>query len=323
MSRDAPRILLFNDETTAMVDRLREAVPEADIRVHETYDGTDAVLSEFKPDAVYSVRFGGTYGFPTEAMLGPDGPEWISVGGSGCDHLGVWDTSKVTVTNSAGVAADMMSEFAFGCALHFTLDIPGLQVDKSAKRWTNRRVTPLKGKTVLIVGLGNTGQAVAAKAKAFGMQVLGTRARPKPMDNVDEVHTAEDLPKLWGRADMIVVCVPLLPSTTGLIDASDFAAMKPSAILVDVSRGGVIVGDALLTALTTGQIAGAGLDVFELEPLPEDSPFWNAPNAIISPHASAVYDGWAMASFEMFLENLGRWRRGEALSNVVNPDRGY
>ncbi len=176
---------------------------------------------------------------------------------------------------------------------------------------------------MLVVGLGHTGEAVAQKAKAFGMHVIGTRARPIEMEHVDEVHSADALPDLWGRADAIVVSVPLLPSTKGLIGEGAFDAMKPSALLVDVSRGGVIVGDALLKALQEGQIAGAGLDVFELEPLPKDSPFWDTPNTIISPHSSAVYREWGQVSFEMFVANVKRWQKGEPLKNVVSPERGY
>ena len=323
MSKDAPKVLIHNDKPERYVAALKDAVPEAEVIAHDSYEGMEEVLKETQPDAMYSIRFGGTYGFPTEAVLGPYGPEWISVGGSGCDHLGHWDTSRTTVTNSAGVASEMMSEFAFGCALHFTLNVPQFQADKANRTWKYRYMVPLRGKTLLVVGLGHTGQAVAAKGKAFGMTVLGTRARPTEMENVDEVHPATALPDLWPRADMIVVSVPLLDSTKGLISAPDFAAMKDSAILIDVSRGGVIVGDDLLTALHTGQIAAAGLDVFELEPLPEDSPFWDAPNAIISPHSSAIFSGWGMVSFEMFLDNLKRWQAGEPLNNVVNPARGY
>ena len=99
--------------------------------------------------------------------------------------------------------------------------------------------------------------------------------------------------------------------------------MKRSAVLVDVSRGGVIDPAALIEALRTGAIAGAALDVFETEPLPADSPIWGLENVIVSPHCSSVYEGWEMASFEMFLENLKRWRRGEPLANIVDPKRGY
>ena len=324
MSRDAPRVIIMNDAAGPMAARLREAVPEAEVAVVSRYEETEAVLAEFQPDVVYSIKFAGNEGFPVEALFGPEGPEWVSVGGSGCDHLGTWDAGRVTVTNSAGVAAHMMAEYAFGCALHFSLDIAGLARDKAARRWDRARMmAPLKGRTLLIVGLGQTGQAVAARGQALGMHVIGTRARPEPMDNLDEVHPADDLPGLWGRADMIVVAVPLLPSTRGMIGAEDFAAMKRSAVLVDVSRGGVIDGAALLEALQEGRIAGAGLDVFAEEPLPEESPFWDLDNIILSPHSSGVYEGWDLNSFDMFIENLKRWQKGETLKNIVDPGRGY
>jgi len=324
MSRDTPRVIIHNDRTEHMAARLAELVPGAAVAECHDYDSMPGLVRDFRPDAAYSVKFGGNAGYPRDALLGPDGPGWVAVGGSGCDHLGQWDADRVSVTNSAGVAAAMMAEYVFGCLLHFTLDMPGLMRDKAAHEWMSaRRVAPLAGKTILIVGLGHTGQAVAARARAFGMRVIGTRARPREMDNVDEVHSADELPDLWGRADAIVVSVPLLPSTRKLIDARAFAAMKPSALLVDVSRGGVIDGGALVNALRNWTIAGAALDVFETEPLPPESPFWELENAIVSPHCSAVYDGWDMASFELFIENLKRWQRGEALRNVVEPARGY
>ncbi|MEO1138828.1 MAG: D-2-hydroxyacid dehydrogenase [Pseudomonadota bacterium] len=319
----APKVLIHNDVTDAMAARLSQVAPDVDMRTCHSNAELDAMIPKFRPDAVYSVRFDVSQPFPRDALLAEGGPRWISVGGSGCDHLGDWDTSRVTVTNSAGVAASMMAEFVFGCALHFTLDIQGLQRDKAARHWLLKQVSPLRGKTLLIVGLGQTGQAVAAKAKAFGMAVLGTRARPQPVKNVDEVHAADSLPRLWPRADLICVCVPRLPSTLGLIDAEAFSLMKRTAILVDVSRGGVIDPDAAIAAMQNNRIAGAAFDVFETEPLPTDSPYWDLENTIISPHASAVYDGWDLTSFDMFLDNLERWRRDEPLQNVVNPARGY
>ena len=324
MTKDAPKVIIMNDTAGPMTARLRQAVPEAEVAELTRYEDTERMLAEFRPDVVYSIKFAGNEGFPTDLLMGPEGPGWVSVGGSGCDHLGRWDAEQTVVTNSAGVAAHMMAEYAFGCALHFSLDIEGLARDKAERHWRGSRLmTSLKGKTLLIVGLGQTGQAVAKRAQAFGMHVIGTRARPEPMDNLDEVHAADELPKLWGRADMIVVSVPLLPSTRGLIGAEDFAAMKSSAVLVDVSRGGVIDSDALLEALQARRIAGAGLDVFAEEPLPEESPFWDLDNIILSPHSSGVYEGWDLNSFDMFIENLKRWQRGEGLRNVVDPGRGY
>ncbi|UXX81847.1 D-2-hydroxyacid dehydrogenase [Roseovarius pelagicus] len=321
---DTPRILIHNSTTATMAKRLAEAAPDTTVATCESYEALPAMISDFRPDIVYGICFAGRQGFPREAVTGPGGPKWIAVGGSGVDHLRSWDTNRVTVTNSSGVASAMMAEYVFGTILHFTLDIPGLAADQAACRWDGSRLMqPLAVKTMLIVGLGHTGQAVAARAKAFGMHVIGTRARPTDMENVDEVHPSDALLDLMPRADFVIVCVPLLPATRGLIGAQTFAAMKPSAILVDVSRGGVVDGDALVNAIRGGAIAAAALDVFEPEPLPADHPIWGLDNVIVSPHCSAVYEGWNEASFELFLKNLERWRKGETLHNMVSPERGY
>ena len=139
------------------------------------------------------------------------------------------------------------------------------------------------------------------------------------MENVDEVHGASVLPELWSRADFIAVCVPLLDTTQNLIDQAAFAAMKPGVVLADVSRGGVVNGAALVEALDTGKLGGAVLDVFEQEPLPEESALWSFENLIISPHCSSVFDGWEELSIKMFSENIRRWRNGEPLLNEVRP----
>jgi len=181
------RILIHAENADELASLLSKRFP--DIRTCTCTSNTELVsgLQDFAPDAVYSVRFDSSTPFPTAPLLAEGGPRWITVGGSGCDHLGQWDTSRVTVTNAAGVGAAMMAEFVFGCALHFTLDIDGLARDKSDRIWRDRFVTPLRGKTLLIVGLGQTGQAVARRAQAFDMHVIATRARPAPAENVDEV----------------------------------------------------------------------------------------------------------------------------------------
>ena len=320
---DTPRIVLHNSRTAPLVRWLRSTYPTADFEECESYAALPELIETYRPEIVYSVRFAGTPGFPRDALFGPQGPRWIANGGAGTDHFGHWDPRRVTVTNAAGVAAAMMAEYVFGGFLHFTLDIPGLQQDKAARVWGDRTVAPLAGQTLLIIGLGHTGRAIAARAKAFGMTVLGTRARPQPTENVDEVHAAEDLAALLPRADFIAVATPLLPSTRGLIGADAIAAMRPGAILADVSRGGIVDQSALHTALKAGHLAGAALDVFETEPLPPSSPLWGLDNLIISPHCSSVHSGWEKASFDLFLRNLGLWLDGQALVNVVDPDRGY
>lgn len=317
------KILIHAENADALRQMLLQRFPDIDAQACHSNADLVTALELTSPDAIYSVRFDGSCPFPTQAILQQSSPLWITVGGSGCDHLGQWDTGRVTVTNAAGVGADMMAEFVFGCVLHFTLDIEGMARDKSDRVWRDRMMAPLRGKTMLIVGLGQTGQAVARRAKAFDMRVIGTRARPASVQDVDEVFAPADLPHLWPQADVVCLCVPLLASTRGLVGAEAFAAMKPSALLVDVSRGGVIVPEAAIEALSAGHIAGAAFDVFDPEPLPVDSPYWDLTNVIISPHASAVFQGWGLASFEMFLDNLARWLKGETLHRIVDPQRGY
>ncbi|MEM6610137.1 MAG: D-2-hydroxyacid dehydrogenase [Pseudomonadota bacterium] len=320
---EIPRIVLHNDQVEALAERLSEAFPDAPFDVCTSYAGLPDALASFRPEVVYSVRFAGTQGFPRDAILGSFGPRWIANGGVGTDHLGVWDTRHVTVTNAAGVAANMMAEYILGGILHFTLGVADLQADKADKAWRSRRVTPIGGKTLAIVGLGHTGQALAMRAKALGMTVLGTRARPVPMDNVDDVAAPSGLHQVLARADFVAVCTPLTAHTRGMIGAPEIASMKPGVIFADVSRGGVVDQTALIQGLRDGPVAAAVLDVFETEPLPPESPFWDLPNVILSPHCSSVYDGWEMASFDMFLSNLRRWIDAAPLENVVDPDRGY
>jgi len=317
------RVIIHAAEPAALVDELRTRHPDLDTESCSDYDGLPNLLKTFRPDVVYSIRFAGTPGYPKEALFGEDGPRWLAVGGSGIDHLGHWNPDKTIVTNAAGVAAGMMAEYAIGGMIHFALDIPGLQRDQEERRWQERTVKSISGKTLLIVGLGHTGQAVAARSKAFGMRVIGTRAHPCEMENVDRVYGTSDLPELWAEADFIVVCAPLLDSTRGLIDEKAFANMKPGTVLVDVSRGGIIVQSALIETLISGHLGGAFLDVFETEPLPPENPLWEMDNVLISPHCSSVTSDWEQASLRLFSENLSHWRDGKPLMNIVDPVRGY
>lgn len=317
------RVLLHNDQTDGLAASLAARFPDVLVERCHTYADLPNHIATFRPDAVYSVRFAGTPGFPRAALFGADGPRWVANGGAGTDHFGVWDPKCVTVTNAAGVAADMMAEYVMGGFLHFSLDVPGLLADQAAKVWAAHMVTPLKGKRVVIMGLGHTGAAIAARAKAFGMYVLGTRNRPAEMDNVDEVHGAGALSSLLPRADFVAVSTTLTAQTKGLIGVREIAAMKHGAVLADVSRGGVVDQRVLKEALREGRLSGAALDVFEEEPPADSSQFWEMPNVIISPHCSSVYEGWAAASFELFLDNLERFIAKEDLDNVVDPRWGY
>lgn len=319
----SPVTILHTNNPDASRKVLAAAHPDLEIHTCDSYDALPAMVADTGAEVVYSVRFAGTPGFPRQALIDAPSVKWVSVGGSGTDHMNPWNPDALTVTNAAGVAADMMAEYALGGMLHFSLDLPGFRAAQGRREWIAGKVEPIEGKTVLILGLGQTGLAVAKRAKAMGLTTIGVRARPKATDNVDEVHGMGALPTLWARADFIVCCVPLLDRTRGLVNADAFAAMKPSAVIIDVSRGGVIDETPLVNALQSGAIRGAALDVFSIEPLPSDHILWGFENVIITPHCSSVYDGWDLKSVRMFADNLTRYRKGEALSNIVNPERGY
>ena len=316
-------VVVHSDRPEDFIDLLEGRFPDIAFTCSTDYASLPGVLAEVTPDALYGIRFAGTPGFPRDAILASPGLRWMSVGGSGTDHLAPWDPLVLTVTNAAGVAAPMMAQYALGAALSLTLGFPAFERDRRERRWAAGRIAGIDGKTVAIVGLGHTGEAVARRFKAMGLRVVGSRANPRPTDNVDQVFSPDQLHHMLGAADIVVVCVPLTAATRGLIDAAAIAAMAPGAIVIDVSRGGVTMGDALLDGLDSGHIAGAALDVFEQEPLPPDSPFWDCHNVIVTPHCSSEYDGWERRSAELFGDNLDRFRAGEPLTNIVDPARGY
>lgn len=322
MSAD-PSVILHTDRPAAALAVLRETHPDLTVHGCDSYAALPELIGRVAAEVVYSVRFDGTPRYPRQALVESPTVKWVSVGGSGTDHLGHWNPERLTVTNAAGVAAGMLAEYVLGAMLSFSLDLRGFERRQQARVWGGGRVEPIEGKTVLIIGLGKTGTAVASRAQAMGMRTLGIRARPKPMPCLDEVHGPDALLPLLGRADFIVCCVPLLSSTRGLLGTAAFAVMKRSAVLIDISRGGVVDEAALLAALDGKQIKGAALDVFATEPLPADHPLWGRDNVAITPHCAAVYDGWDIKSVRMFADNLKRYRSGAPLENVVSPERGY
>ena len=317
-----PRVLIHSDQPQQTIGVLKQTHPDLTPEICTDNESLDKCVMQYKPDVVFSCRFSNDE-FPRHALVENDSIAWVSNAGSGVNHLMPWDPKNVTVTNTAGVAADMMAEYALGIILYFSLDIYGLQQDQHKHDWRYREVSPISDKTLLILGLGKTGQCLAKKAKALEMKVIGVRARPAPTQNVDQIYSTDELHIALSQADYILVCMPLLETTKGIIGDKEFSAMKQSAIFIDLSRGGVVQETALIRALDNHIIRGAGLDVFETEPLPKDNPLWDYPNVVISPHCSSVYDGWEKRSAYMFAENLTRWRNIEPLINIVDPNRGY
>jgi len=317
------KLMVHHDKPELILDILRRRLPDLLVCYCTDYAGLPQALARDAPDILYTVRFAGTPGFPRKAILACPSLRWVSVGGSGTDHLAPWDPSRLTVTNAAGVGAETMSQYVIAMILSFTLGLPDFAARQRERRWISGKVASVKGLSLAILGLGRTGRAVAPLAKALGMRVVGIRANPVPTAHVDRVEPPDKLADLLAEADFILVCLPLTERTPYLLDGREFAAMKRGAVLIDVSRGGIVRQSALIENLAKGVLKGAALDVFETEPLPRESPLWTMPNVIITPHCSSVYDGWEQRSIEMFCDNVDRWRRGEALENIVDPSRGY
>ncbi len=316
------RVLIHTDAADEALGILRARLPDLTYATCDSYAGLAEAVAAHRPEVVYSCRFAPDP-FPREALVEADSVRWISNAGSGVNHLAPWDPARVTVTNSAGVAADAMAEFALAAMLHFATGRPQLARDQAARRWRARMTRPVSGATLLCVGLGQTGRRMAALGKALGMRVLGVRASAAPTDNVDKVFAPDDLPRALAEADYVLACLPLTPASHSLLGETAFAALKPGAVLVDLSRGGIVDHDQMIAALDDGRLAGAALDVFPTEPLPQDDPLWGREDVLISPHCSGVYEGWEARSVEMFADNLERWRAGAPLLNVVDPVRGY
>jgi phosphoglycerate dehydrogenase-like enzyme len=253
----------------------------------------------------------------------------LNAGVENCVSLPAVRERDLLLTNMQRAQSPVIAEhaIAFMLALSRGLDIAVRQQSRGV--WNDEfadgeRVRVLRGKTLLIAGLGGIGTEVARRGHALGMRVIATRAsdRTRP-EFVSHVGLAGELPTLVREADVIVNCLPLTEATRDLFDSKLFAAMKRSALFVNVGRGRTVVTSALVQALESGALAGAALDVTDPEPLPADHPLWRAPNVIISPHMSASSDLGAGASWEIARENLRRYVAGERMLSVVDVARGY
>jgi phosphoglycerate dehydrogenase-like enzyme len=233
---------------------------------------------------------------------------------------------RVTVTTSSGVHAVPLAEFAILGLLAVAKELPRFVEDQRARAWpeVRRPLRELDGQTLFLVGLGDIGRETARLGKAFGMRTVGfRRTEGPPPEHVDEVHGPRRLAELAGRADAMVVSLPLTDQTAGLIDRATIEALPPSCIFVNVGRGGVVDEPALVDALGERRIAGAVLDVFATEPLPDSSPLWTLPNVIVTPHAAALSARENERIVELFCDNLRRYLDGRPLRNVVEPGVYY
>ncbi|MGH7912061.1 MAG: D-2-hydroxyacid dehydrogenase [Candidatus Dormibacteraceae bacterium] len=231
--------------------------------------------------------------------------------------------SPVLLTCSKGNGAIPLAEHAMMLMLLLNRSAMRWIRAQEAHRWEPFTHGELAGLTCAILGLGFSGQDLALKAKAFHMRTIGVRRIPQPTPNVDRVYPVEELHAFLGEADFLVVTAPRTPQTRGMLGAAEFSAMRSTAYYVCFSRGGLADDAALELALRERWIAGAGLDAHGEEPLPEESPFWDLPNVIVTPHNGATTVETRRRGVQIFIDNLRRFTRGEPLRNVVDKQLGY
>lgn len=234
------------------------------------------------------------------------------------DELG-----RVVFTTSAGVHGGPLAEFAVFGVLAGAKDLPRLHQLQTNREWPGRwAMKQVSEQTVLIIGLGGIGMQTARLLKVFGATVLGVKRTVEPVPDVDEVHTAGDLPALVARADAIVVTLPGTAASAVLV-GRNLQAAKPGVVIVNVGRGTVIDEPALVAALRSGPVSSAYLDVFATEPLPLYSPLWAMPNVVVSPHTAALNASEDRRIAELFADNLRRYLDGDPLRNVMDTKDFY
>ncbi len=259
-----------------------------------------------------------------DMVLSAHNLKWINYTSSGVGqqaHVGELGAKGIIITSSTGSNAEPVAQTGFTGILMLARGF-GSHIHSQARReWKplrgNALPDDLRGQTLLLIGVGAVGTVLAGYAKAFGLKVVGMRRSPmKTGEPVDEMHPPSKLPELLPRADWIVVACPLTQETLNLLDADAFKRVKKGAKLINIGRGEVVNEAAMIEALRSGRLGGAALDAHSQEPLPKDSPLWDMPNVIVSPHNASASTGNEKRCAEMFIANFGRWVRGEPMFNV-------
>ncbi len=313
---DAPALLISDRVEERAGAALAEAWPGA--RVVLRGDDLDG-----DPAAVGVALFSGDL-FPdrtrafARALRDAPGLAWMHSFSAGVDDP--WfqrlRARGVRLTTSSGAMAVPIAQTVILYLLALARDLPGWLDAQARRSWEPRDISDLQGRVLGVLGMGPIGQEVARLGGALRMRTLAVRRKPTG-DEPCETWPWERLPELLGLADALVLALPLTDETRHLIDADALARMRPGALLVNVGRGEVVDETALVAALESGHLGGAGLDVFEVEPLPAESPLWGMPNVIVTPHSSGTNPGNQERVIELFLDNLARYRRGDPLRNEV------
>ena len=310
------RVLLTGEINSERLAELRSIAPDADVaffakqaEMEAAVDDADVVAGQLSPEALArgrKLKWVHSWAAGPNTQLYPDFVE-----------------SPVVLTCSKGNGAIPLAEHAMMLMMMLNRNAMRWVEGQRNRRWDAFSHGELNGLTVGIIGAGYSGTDLALKAKAFHMRVLGLRRNGGVAENFDRMYARDQLHAFLGECDFVVVTAPKTPETTDMLGEAEFRAMKPTAFYVCFSRGGVANDAALYKALTEGWIAGAGLDAHGTEPLPADSPFWDAPNTIVTPHNGATTLATKARGYRIFADNLSRYVAGEPLVNVVDKQLGY
>ena len=330
--------LRFSDE---LLSRLRSVSPWLEVE-QETCRDADGVAKALADRPQTEVLY--TYHVPDDIMELASNLRWVQLHSAGADHVlnSPLMASNVALTTSSGIHATPIAEYVFASLLAHRWRVPHWtrcqrEGEWPSGRWDLYARPELRGSALGILGYGSIGREVGRLARAFGMQVLALRRTAGRVDQgyvpadtgdprrvvPERIYGSDDLHEMLGECDYVVIALPLTPDTEHLIGEAELRAMKPGAYLVNIARGGIVDEAALVQALREGWIAGAGLDVFEEEPLPADSPLWDLENALISPHVAGFTPRYDERAASLFVENLARYLAGERLLNLVDKEQGY
>ncbi|WP_155054752.1 D-2-hydroxyacid dehydrogenase [Streptomyces blattellae] len=309
----APTLLVLDAEPPPRLGRLtgRARIEHADA----------STLAERLPHADVLLVWDFTSHAVREAWPGEGPrPRWVHTASAGVDHLMCPELagSDTVVTNARGVFDQPIAEYVAALVLAMAKDLPRTWELQRAREWRHRESQRVAGTRACVVGSGPIGRTIARTLKALDVTTALVGRTPRT-----GIHGPDDLDRLMARADWVIAAAPLTEQTHGMFDARRFGVMQPSARFINVGRGQLVVEDALAEALSKRWIAGAALDVFEHEPLTPDSPLWQLPGLIVSPHMSGDTIGWRDELGRQFVELYERWEAGRSLLNVVDKKRGY
>ena len=265
-----------------------------------------------------------------ETFLRAKNLRWLHSVAAGADMLMFPEMieSDVVLTGEKGLVGPHLGDHAFALLLALTRQLKRAILE-APKSWPSRApmrkvMSELQGKTMGIIGLGGTGRAVAHRAVAFGMECVAVDSEEvPPCEDVRQLYPMGRFHEMLGQCDVVTICCPLTNETRGFINDDVFGAMKPEALLVNVTRGPIVDADAIVRALESGRLGGAGLDVTPIEPLPEDHKLWTFPNVVITPHTAGASQYRARRNTARFIENLKHWRAGEPLEGEIDKQKGF